>query len=211
MLTRLRSASLRRLAFAMVAVMALAGSMTVRPAVRAESEGGQESEWATVRSLLSGIQGVSTAPPAHFVTTHFTDGALMGNGDIGVAAGGTTSSERYLFGKSDLWGSSLNPGRTPPRLENSVISLGGLTLTSPTPSVDPASVYRQEQDILNAEVRTTMRLGTTVVSMRAWTADADSVFVTARPRRTPTSSTRACCPAGSGPAGRIRCSVVGRS
>jgi len=160
----------------MVAVVALAGSLSLRPPARADQEGGPEADWATVSALLSGIQGVATTPPSHFVTTHFTDGMLMGNGDIGAAAGGTTSTQRFLFGKSDFWGSSLNPGRN--RLENSIISLGGLTLSSPTPSVDPASVYRMEQDILNAEVRTTMRLGTTVVSMRSWTADSDNVFVT---------------------------------
>jgi hypothetical protein len=176
MVIGIRGNAFRRLALAMVAVLAVAASMSLRSPVRAEQEGGPEADWASVRALLSGIKGVATTPPAHLVTTHFTDGMLMGNGDIGVAAGGTTSTEQFKFGKSDLWGSSLNPGRN--RLENSVLALGGLTLSSPTPSVDPASVYRMEQDILNAEVRTTMRLGTTVVSMRSWTADSDDVFVT---------------------------------
>jgi hypothetical protein len=176
MVIGIRSSRLRRLALAMVAVLAVAVSLSLRSPVRAEHEDGSEGDWAAVRALLSGIKGVATTPPAHLVTTHFTGGMLMGNGDIGVAAGGTTSTEQFKFGKSDFWGSSLNPGRN--RLENSVISLGGLTLSSPTPSADPASVYRMEQDILNAQVRTTMRLGTTVVSMRSWTADSDDVFVT---------------------------------
>jgi hypothetical protein len=176
MLRGLRSTGFRRLAVALVAVVALAGSLSLRPPVRAEEEGGSEADWSAVRGLLSGIEGVATTPPSHLVTTHFTDGMLLGNGDIGVTVGGTTSTQRFLFGKSDFWGSTLNPGRN--RLEDSIISLGGLTLSSPTPSVDPAPVYRMEQDILNAEVRTTMRLGTTVVSMRSWTADSDNVFVT---------------------------------
>src|SRR5262245_19148422 len=128
MVIGIRSARLRRLALAMVAVLAVAASLSLRSPVRAEREGGSEGDWAAVRALLAGIQGVATAPPAHLVTTHFTDGMLMGNGDIGVAAGGTVSTEQFKFGKSDFWGSSLNPGRN--RLENSVISLGGLTLSS---------------------------------------------------------------------------------
>jgi hypothetical protein len=106
----MRTSNLRRLALGLAATVALAGSLGLRPPALAEREG-SVADWAAVRSIVAGIKGVATTPPAHLVTTHFTDGMLMGNGDIGVAAGGTTSTERFLFGKSNLWGSTLNPGR----------------------------------------------------------------------------------------------------
>src|SRR2546429_9594530 len=118
---RLRTARPRRLAVAMVAGVALGGSPPLRAAVGAEGDREQESDWAAVRALLANIKGVATTPPDHLVTTHFTDGLLMGNGDIGVAAGRPPPGPRDPFREKGLWGSSLPPPRGPPRAANSTL------------------------------------------------------------------------------------------
>ena len=134
-----------------------------------------KSDWTTLAKLLGGIQGTATTPPADIVTTKYTSGMLMGNGDIGVVAGDTVSTQKFYFGKNDFWGGEWHPQRK--RLENSILPLGGMTISCSTPGANPNSVYRMVQDILNAEVRTTMQLGPATVRMRSWTADDGNVFV----------------------------------
>src|SRR5262249_36958126 len=46
------------------------------------------------------------------------------------------------------------------------------------PAANPSGVYKMVEDILDAEVDTTMALGAATVTMRSWTADTDNVFVT---------------------------------
>ncbi len=135
-----------------------------------------DNSWATVQSLLKGIHGISTTPPDKLVTPKYTSGALMGNGDIGVVAGDSTTSQRFYFGKSDFWGTHWNVGHNAP--EVSILSLGYLTISSSSPTTGADAVYRMDQDILNAQVLTTLRLGQTTVHMRSWTADGDNVFAT---------------------------------
>ena len=134
-------------------------------------------DWQAIQAVAGGIQGVFTAPPANLVTPKFTSGALMGNGDIGVVAGSsTTSSQTFWFGKSDFWGSHWNAKHNAP--EVSILSLGALTLSSPEKTDGADSVYKVEQQILSASVLSTLKLGASIVHLRSWTADSDNVFVT---------------------------------
>jgi hypothetical protein len=133
-------------------------------------------DWPDLQSVLAGIQGTAMTPINGVVTTLYTPGMLMGNGDLGVVAGGTNTSQTVYFAKNDFWGSSWAANHQV--LINSYLSMGSLTISSPTPSPNPAPVYKMVQDILNAEVRTTMQLGNVTVNVRSWTADSDNVFVT---------------------------------
>ena len=134
-------------------------------------------DWVMVQSVVGRIHGISTAPPPNLVTPKFTSGALMGNGDVGVVAGDTsTSQQRYWFGKSDFWGTHWNSRHNAP--EVSILSLGSLTISSPAIGADSAAVYRVDQDILHAKVTTTLRFGDATVHLQSWTADDDNVFVT---------------------------------
>jgi len=146
------------------------------PAISAEQPTDSAREWTAVQNLLEGIHGISTAPPNMIVTPKYTSGALMGNGDIGVVAGGTTTSQRFYFGKSDFWGTHWNVRHNAP--EVSIISLGSLTLSSPAETRRADTVYKMDQDILNAQVLTTLKFGDTVVHLRSWTADGENVFAT---------------------------------
>jgi len=133
-------------------------------------------DWATLQALLGDIHGISTVPPDKVVTPKYTAGALMGNGDIGVVAGDTTTSQRFYFGKSDFWGTHWNVSHNAP--EVSILSLGTLTVSSPAATTSADAVYRMDQDILNAQVLTTLKLGEATVHMRSWTADRENIFAT---------------------------------
>jgi hypothetical protein len=134
-------------------------------------------DWQDLQSILSGIAGNATAPIGGVVTNLYTPGMLMGNGDLGVVAGGTTTTTQvFHFAKNDFWGSAWAPSHNV--LINSLLSMGTLTVSSPMPSANPASAYQMVEDILNAEVRTTMQLGASKVTMRSWTADSGNIFVT---------------------------------
>lgn len=132
------------------------------------------ADWSAVQKLVGGIHGIATAPPRGVVTPKYTSGALMGNGDIGVVAGGTTTAECFYFGKSDFWGTHWYEGHDRP--EVSILSLGSLTLSSPEQSSGADAVYRIDQDILNAQVLSTLKLGNAVVHVRSWTADGSDIF-----------------------------------
>jgi hypothetical protein len=135
------------------------------------------ADWARLRAILERIHGVSTAPPKNVVTPKYTSGALMGNGDIGIVAGGeTTDLQRFYFGKSDFWGTHWNTGHNAP--EVSILSLGTLTVSSADAVPGDPSAYLVDQDILNAQVLSTLKVGRSTIHMRSWTADTANIFVT---------------------------------
>ena len=170
----LRRILMMKLAFRALIILLSVALADANPAVAQSA--GEAKDWLTLQAMLQQIHGISTAPPEKLVTPKYTTGALMGNGDIGVVAGDTTTSQRFYFGKSDFWGTHWNTGHNAP--EVSIISLGRMTISSTAKTVDADAVYRMDQDILNAQVLTTLKLGDAVVHMRSWTADGENVFVT---------------------------------
>jgi hypothetical protein len=157
-----------------VALTAVTAGASARPAV---GPAATADDWAELQGILSGIQGTAKAPIPNVTTGKFTPGMLLGNGDIGViAGGGNTSSQKFFFGKGDFWGTAWNSGHS--QLVTAILSLGSLNISSPTASANPGPVYRMTQDILDAEVRSTVQLGNATVTMRSYTADSDNTFVT---------------------------------
>ena len=151
---------------------------------RCGAQSADSDDWAAVQRIVGTIHGVSLAPPDNLVTPKFTAGALMGNGDVGVVAGDPDASQQtFRFGKSDFWGTHWNDGHKAP--EVSILSFGSLTIASPAtapqanfPEAGGISSYRMDQDILHAEVTTTVRMDGRPVHMRSWVADGENVFVT---------------------------------
>ncbi|WP_263417686.1 glycosyl hydrolase family 95 catalytic domain-containing protein [Terriglobus albidus] len=135
----------------------------------------RNKDWNKVQSLLAPIQGIAEAPPADVVTSKLTAGAIMGNGDIGVVAGGTESEPRFYFGKSDFWGSYSNKPRH--RQEISILSLGSLSLSFKAAGGQCATKYRMAQDILHAQVTTNLTLNGTPIHIRSFTADDSNTFL----------------------------------
>jgi len=119
---------------------------------------------------VSHFVGVYTHPPStvgvldpSIKAYRIPDGPLMGNGDIAVAVGGTETTQTFYLSKSDL--------------SQSARGLGGLMVAfHDAPAA--AELYRQEQDLYQAEVRSVIPLRQGTVKMRSWTADDSNVLVT---------------------------------
>jgi hypothetical protein len=107
---------------------------------------------------------VMTHPPQHVPSGTVVDGPILGNGDLGVAMGGPAEDQRFYFGKNDFWSQQGSP-----------MSVGGLAVG--IPDLAGAS-YRQEQDLLNAEVRGTFTKGSLSVHLRTWAAATENLMVT---------------------------------
>ena len=123
------SASHRRVArFLVLPSLSVAITFGVVCAIHAEQHRPAAVEWSRVQAIVGSVHGISTQPPQNVITPKFTSGALMGNGDIGVVAGGpTTTEQRFSFGKSDFWGTHWNEKHSAP--EVSILQLGSLDLT----------------------------------------------------------------------------------
>jgi len=115
--------------------------------------------------LVARYQGVFTAPPKRVPTNKVVDGPVLGNGDVGVALAGPPESQAWHIGKNDFWS----------RSRRCVVTVGGLRLAAP--ALRGAS-YRQEQDILKAEVRGAFTANGLTVRTRSWVAATEGLLVT---------------------------------
>ncbi|MBD3003936.1 hypothetical protein [Streptomyces sp. 5-10] len=142
-------------------------------ATRAATADG-DADWDTLGNLLSGYAGHWTSPPATTdpdrLTNKMTDGALLGNGELGVVVGGDRNTLRLYLGKNDFWTSPGADGAHP-------IALGGLTLRKVSGS-DGGTAYEMTQDILNAEVRTELTVNSVPVRTHTFVADSADIVVT---------------------------------
>lgn len=129
-----------------------------------------DDDWNTLQGLLPGYAGTWSSPPTGTVTDVMTDGALLGNGDLGVTVGGDRNTLRLYLSKNDFWTSPGPDGAHP-------ITLGGLTLRRAA-GTDTGTAYSMTQDILNAEVRTDLTVNNVPVRTRSYVADSADVVVT---------------------------------
>jgi len=131
-------------------------------------------EWAEVQEILSNIVGIYDTPPSRVVTNSYTDGPMMGNGDTGLVVGGDYQTMAFYIGKNDFWtddaplnSSSSFKGVRP-------ITVGGISIRAGSHGMQP---YRQEQDILHAEVRTTLTVDNATVHISSWNSANENILV----------------------------------
>lgn len=162
-------------AVALVGLVALPLSACTR--ANAATTASAADDWAQIQQILGGIQGHASAPISNVTTPKFTTGMLLGNGDVGVIVGGDkNTNQKFYFGKSDFYGTAWNSGHA--QLVPAILSLGNLSISSSASSPNPSSVYSMTQDILNAEVRSKVQMGTATVNMRSYVAGPNGDFIT---------------------------------
>ncbi|WP_438493853.1 glycosyl hydrolase family 95 catalytic domain-containing protein [Streptomyces asiaticus] len=141
---------------------------------RTEAADGGADDWDTLSNLLADYAGHWTSPPATTDPDHLArkmaDGALLGNGELGVVVGGDRNTLRLYLGKNDFWTSPGAQGAHP-------ITLGGLTLRRVS-GADVGTAYAMTQDILNAEVRTELTINSAPITARTYVADSADIVVT---------------------------------
>ncbi|MFC5824046.1 glycosyl hydrolase family 95 catalytic domain-containing protein [Nonomuraea insulae] len=99
--------------------------------------------------------GTWTSPPTTLSGGGAVDAPLLGNGDLGVAIGGTISNQTLYIGKNDFFSGSSHVIKPLGRI---VLSAAGLS----------GSSYNVVQDIGHAEVRGTYTLGGQTLTTTTW-------------------------------------------
>lgn len=167
----------------LILVMVLSNSMSFIPNNIDNVYAAYESDWPELQQILAGIVGVYNTPPGVIDTVYFPDGPLLGNGDLGVVIGGDNSSQTFNIGDSDFWNSigdsdfwNGNPSigemhRAFP------IRFGGINVKMNNTGTSTSVDIQQEQDILNAEVRSVLNKNSKTINLRSWTADSEDLLV----------------------------------
>ncbi|WP_370110528.1 hypothetical protein [Streptacidiphilus sp. MAP12-33] len=104
--------------------------------------------------------GVWTTPPTQLTSGETVDAPLLGNGDLGVAVGGSIANQTLYVGKNDFFSSSSHAIKPLGRI---VINASGLS----------GSSYKVVQDIAHAEVDGTYTLNGQTLATSSW-VDANS-------------------------------------
>ena len=143
-----------------------------------------EGDWQTIQGILSNIYGEVTEPMTAtdsnnaVVQNKFTAGAFVGNGTLGVVAGGkTTSEQRFYLGHNDMWGSVIDS-----TAKDGVLSLGGMTIRTAGPGSDAAGEYYMKQNLLSAQIETKLQVKDVasqdaLIEMNSYTGDGvDNTF-----------------------------------
>ncbi len=115
-------------------------------------------------TILARNASVMTSPPTATPSGHVPDGPLMGNGHMTAVVGGTASAQTYYINATDFWNNNLAK------------TVGGVTVSIPALAGSGTS-YKQEQDIGNAEVRSTFTTSNAKISVRSWISANEDTMV----------------------------------
>ncbi|HWG23263.1 glycosyl hydrolase family 95 catalytic domain-containing protein [Actinospica sp.] len=152
-----------RRAVSTAVVAALIGTMTstllTHPAMADTTTANQA--WRIVQQYT----GVWTSPPTNLTGGETADAPLMGNGDIGVAVGGSIADQTMYIGKNDFFSSS----------SHAIKPLGRIVITDPTMS---GSSYNVVQNIADAEVDGRYALNGQTLTTSSWVDANSGMFVT---------------------------------
>ena len=117
--------------------------------------------------VVSGIHGLWQQMPGNIATWHMTGGALLGNGSVGVAIGGTPDEQEFYIGRNDFW--SVLRGSIMPvgRLRISIPSLHGATaqLCENIASADVTGSFAQSGSQLKTQAWVAARQNTLFVKL----------------------------------------------
>ncbi|MFE2734864.1 hypothetical protein [Streptomyces sp. NPDC059349] len=114
---------------------------------------------------VSQFQGEWDSPPTALTNGGTVDAPLLGNGDLGVAVGGSVDDQTFYLGKNDFFSTATN-GIEP--LGRIVLSVPGLADAD----------YHVVQNIAKAQIEGTYTLGSQTLASRSWVSATENLFVT---------------------------------
>ena len=118
---------------------------------------------AKALQIVSEIHGSWTQMPGNIATVRMTSGALIGNGSVGVAIGGTPDQQEYYVGREDFW--SVQRGK--------IMPVGRLRLTIPT--LKNATTQLQE-NIGPADVTASFAVDSSKLKSHSWVDSSKNFF-----------------------------------
>ncbi|WP_307783572.1 glycosyl hydrolase family 95 catalytic domain-containing protein [Streptomyces spinoverrucosus] len=111
------------------------------------------------------FQGEWDSPPTTLHNGGTVDAPLLGNGDVGVAVGGSIDDQTFYLGKNDFFSTATNGIEPLGRIGLSVPGLAG-------------SSHHVVQNIAKAQVEGTYTLGDETLSATSWVSATRNLFVT---------------------------------
>ena len=159
--------SRRRLAALLAAALVAVGLTAVQGASPAAAQAAAVDDPTPGQALstVAQFQGVWNSPPTALDTGETVDAPLLGNGDVGVAVGGSIDDQTYYLGKNDFFSTATN----------AIEPLGRIVLAVPGMA---GSSYHVVQDIAQAQVEGTYTLGGDTLSSTSWVSATENLFVT---------------------------------
>ncbi len=113
--------------------------------------------------IVSGIHGSWSQMPDNIVSRLMTRGAIVGNGNVGVAMGGSPDKQEFYVGRDDFWSV----------LSGEIMPVGRLELAIPDLQGGSARVL---ENIGPADITANFSKGSYALDSRTWVADERNVF-----------------------------------
>jgi hypothetical protein len=147
-----------------IALFALGiGAFAQTAAPRAASAPADQAVAEKALQIVSDIHGSWTQMPGNIATARMTGGALIGNGSVGVAIGGSADQQEYYVGREDFW--SVQRGK--------IMPVGRLQLT--IPALQNATAQLQE-NIGPADVTASFAVGASQMKSHSWVDSTKNFF-----------------------------------
>ena len=117
-----------RLTASALAVCMVAGCMPAGAAQQVEAADLTDDSWQEIQSIVGRYYGEWNTPMEPMDGSRegidMPNTALLGNGDVGVASGGTEEEKKFYFSKGDFWAYGPSPGLHEPGM----MAIGGVTI-----------------------------------------------------------------------------------
>jgi alpha-L-fucosidase 2 len=155
----------RAVSLGLAALLMTFGLAAATTAPARAAAGGYDPTPTLAPDTVAQFQGVWTSPPTNLSGGETTDAPLMGNGDVGVAVGGSINDQTFYIGKNDFFSTTANAIEPLGRVVVAASSMAG-------------SSYHVVQNIAQAQVQGTYTLGGTTLSTTSWVSATENVFVT---------------------------------
>jgi alpha-L-fucosidase 2 len=155
----------RAVSLGLAALLMTFGLSVATTSLAQASSGSYDPTPTLALDTVQQFQGVWTSPPTNLSGGETTDAPLMGNGDVGVAVGGSINDQTFYVGKNDFFSTSTNAIEPLGRVVVAASSMAG-------------SSYHVVQNIAQAQVQGTYTLGGTTLSTTSWVSATENVFVT---------------------------------